>query len=711
MRRPYSRLTILAASVLSATSPVLAQQPPETLAPIIVQTTRTDATLLETPASVSIIDGDSMRQGKLQVNLSESLGSVPGLQIQNRQNYAQDLQISIRGFGARSAFGVRGLRLYVDGIPATMPDGQGQTSNIDISSIDRVEILRGPFSALYGNSSGGVIQVFSEDGSSPATLSAGLAAGSYGTYRYSAKAKGLAELGSTELDYVLSTSRYTTQGYRDHSGTRKNLGNMKLGLQFSDDSRLTLIGNSVDIKADDPLGLGRSAFENDPRSVHTGAIDYNTRKTVRQTQGGLIYDQRINTNHELRAMVYFGQRKTTQYQAIPFFAQTSSANPLHAGGLIDLKREYGGADLRWTSKLAFAGKPLTLVGGMAYDEMTEQRKGYFNFVNAPAGRQLGVQGDLRRNETNKSWNLDPYLQASWQFAEQWTLDAGLRYSTVDFSSNDHYITQINNDGSGDARYQKALPIVSLRYAATPDFSLYASAGRGFETPTFNEISYRSGGLAGLNFGLQPSVNTSVELGAKVQTKAGLITAALFQTRTEDEIVTAESIGGRTVYQNAGGTRRNGFELGWTGKFLHNWRSDLAYTWLDAEYRDDCVAPACSSAIHAGNKIPGIARQAAYAAVGWAPPTGWRAGLEARYLSDIQVNDANSETTPAYFVAAISAGYLWRTGPWEVSTFARLDNLFDRHYAGSVIVNEGNQRYYEPAPGRHWTAGTNISYSF
>ncbi|PLC51076.1 TonB-dependent siderophore receptor [Pollutimonas subterranea] len=711
MRLPFYQRTILAAAILSATSSTLAQQSAETLAPIIVQTTRTEASLLETPASVSIIDGDTLRQDRLQVNLSESLGSVPGVQIQNRQNYAQDLQISIRGFGARSAFGVRGLRLYVDGIPATMPDGQGQTSNIDIASIDRIEILRGPFSALYGNSSGGVIQVFTEDGSSPTTLSAGMAAGSYGTYRYGAKAKGLSQLGSTELDYVLSANRFTTQGYRDHSGTRKNLGNMKLGLQFNDDSRLTLIGNSVDIKADDPLGLDRDTFENDPRSVYGGALDYNTRKTVKQTQGGLIYDHRISTNHELRAMVYFGQRKTTQYQSIPFFAQTSASNPLHAGGLIDLKRNYGGADLRWTSKLAFAGKPLTLIGGIAYDEMTEQRKGYFNFVNTPTGRQLGVQGDLRRDETNKSWNLDPYLQASWQFAEQWTLDGGLRYSTVDFSSNDHYINQINDDGSGDARYQKALPVVSLRFAATPDISLYASAGRGFETPTFNEISYRSGGVAGLNFNLQPSVNNSVELGAKAQIGAGLLTAALFQTRTSDEIVTAESVGGRTVYQNAGGTRRNGFELGWTGKFSRNWNTDLAYTWLDAEYRDNCLSPTCSSPIYAGNKIPGIARQAFYAAVGWTPPTGWRAGVEARYLSDIPVNDANSESTPAYFVAAVSAGYLWRTGPWEVSTFARIDNLFDRHYAGSVIVNEGNQRYYEPAPGRNWSAGTNISYSF
>lgn len=717
MRLRSSHRSLLVVAVLPTTMSCAWAQPAttETLAPIVVRTTRVDTSILDTPASVSLVDGASMRDGKLQINLSESLGAVPGLQIQNRQNYAQDLQISIRGFGARSTFGVRGVRLYVDGIPATMPDGQGQTSNIDIASIDRVEVLRGPFSALYGNSSGGVIQIFTEDGTAPPSLSAGFAAGSYGTYRYGAKANGIADLGQTELDYVLSATRFTTQGYRDHSGARKNLRNMKLGLKFSDDSKLTLIANSVDLKADDPLGLTRQQYEQSRRSAQL-AEQYNTRKTVKQTQGGLVYDKQVNANNALRAMLYYGERQTVQFLSIPpgsanSIPPTIQQNPRHAGGVIDLKREYGGADIRWTSKLSLANRPLTLIGGVAYDEMTEKRRGYENYVGTPPTRQLGVRGNLRRNETNKSWNLDPYLQASWQFAEQWTLDAGLRYSTVSFDSNDRYITPENGDDSGDARYHKALPMASLRYAATPDISLYASVGRGFETPTFNEISYRSGGLAGLNFALQPSVNTSVELGAKANIAGGLLTAAVFQTRTEEEIVAAENENGRSIYQNAGGTRRNGFELGWTGKFARHWQTDLAYTWLDAKYEDNCLSPTCPNPIEAGKKIPGIAQQALYAAVGWVPPTGWRAGVEARYLSKIYVNDSNTESAPAYFVAALSAGYVWRTGPWEINTFARVDNVFDRQYAGSVIVNEGNDRYYEPAPGRNWSAGVNASYSF
>ncbi len=712
----FSRTVWLA--VLCTGTPLgSAQELPQRLAPITVTSTRLDTSVLDTPASISVIDGFDMRDARLQINLSEGLAGVPGLQIQNRQNYAQDLQVSIRGFGSRSSFGVRGVRLYVDGIPATMPDGQGQTSNIDIASIDRVEVLRGPFSSLYGNSSGGVINVYTEDGADPPELSAGMAAGSYGTYRYGAKASGVVDLEKTELDYVLSATRFTTQGYRDHSGARKNLVNAKLRLQFDDNSKLTLIANSVDLKADDPLGLTREQFDSDPRSVASVALQYNTRKTVKQSQGGLIYERAINADNDLRAMLYYGERDTVQFQSIPFTAQRDER---HAGGVIDLQRKYGGADLRWTSRLVFAGKPFTLIGGLSYDEMKENRRGYENFSGEPfTGQtgQLGVRGDLRRKESNTIWNLDPYMQASWRFLPRWTLDAGLRYSNIRFESDDHYLNGRNGDDSGATRYRKLLPVASLRYQVSPDVSVYGSVGRGFETPTFNEISYRDFNSSGLNFALQPSANTSIEVGAKANIGKGLLTAALFQTRTEDEIVAADAEGGRTVYQNAGRTLRTGFELAWRGEVARHWHTELAYTWLDAKYRDDCAAGNCANPgdpakyLQEGNRIPGVARHALYAALAWAPPTGWRAGVDARYLSKMYVNDGNTEATPGYVVAGMHAGYVWRLGPWETNAYARLDNIFDRRHAGSAIINENIGRYYEPAPGRNWSAGVNASYAF
>ena len=672
-------------------------QPPQT-APVVVSGTRIGLSPLETPASVDIVEGAAMRRGQPGINLSEGLAGVPGLQIQNRQNYAQDLQLSSRGFGARSTFGVRGVRLYVDGIPATMPDGQGQTSNIDIGSLDRVEVLRGPYSALYGNSSGGVILAYTEDGAVPSAIGASAWAGGDHTWRYGAKASGA----SGGMDYVLGLSRMTTDGYRDHSAARKNLGNAKLGVQLDDASRLTIVANSVDLAAQDPLGLAYAQFQDAPRSADLAA-QYDTRKTVRQTQGGLVYERHVDGANTLRLMLYYGQRDTTQFQAIPPAAQ---AAPTQAGGVIDLRRRYGGADLRWTSELGSTQRPLTLVGGFSYDTMREARKGYQNYTGDGASRQLGVQGGLRRDEINTVYNADPYLQASWRVAPRWTLDAGLRYSTVAFRSRDHYIAPGNGDDSGDARYRRALPVAAVRYQPDARTSLYASYGRGFETPTLNELSYRPGGLPGLNFGLAPALSDNAEAGLKTDLAGGQLTAAVFRVSTRDEIVSAGSTGGRATFRNAGRTRRDGVELGWSAGFAGHGCAQLAYTWLDARYRDDA-----GGAIRAGHRIPGIARQSAYAALGWAPPQGWQAGIEGRYLSRLYADDANDAAAPGYVVAALSAGYVKRLGEWELSAYARVDNLFDRHYAGSVIVNESNGRYYEPAPGRSVGMGVGVTYRY
>lgn len=694
LSRPILRSLLGMAPAMAA---VAQSQAPET-APVVVTGTRLGVSVMETPASVDVVEGSAMRRGQPGINLSEGLGGVPGLQVQNRQNYAQDLQISSRGFGARSTFGVRGVRLYVDGIPATMPDGQGQTSNIDIGSLDRVEVLRGPFSALYGNSSGGVILAYTEDGAAPPSVSASVWGGSFGTWRYGAKASGA----EGAVDYVLDLSRMTTDGFRDRSAARKNLGNAKLGVQLDDASRLTIVANSVDLKAQDPLGLTYAQFQDDPRSADL-ASQYDTRKTVRQTQGGLVYERHVDGANTLRVMLYYGQRDTTQFQAIPPAAQ---AAPTQAGGVIDLTRRYGGADLRWTSELEMAGRPLTLVGGFAYDTMRETRRGYQNFTGTGSSQQLGVQGALRRDETNTVYNADPYVQASWRVAPQWTLDAGLRYSTVDFDSRDHYIVPGNGDDSGSARYRRALPVAAIGYEPAAGTRLYASYGRGFETPTLNEISYRPGGLPGLNFGLAPALSTHVEAGVKTRVGDGLLTAAVFQVSTDDEIVSAGSSGGRTTFRNAGRTRRDGLELGWSTRFAGQWRAQLAYTWLDARYRDDA-----GGGIRAGNRIPGIARQSAFASLGWAPPQGWQAAIEGRYLSQLYADDANDAATPGYAVAALSAGYIKQIGAWELNAYARVDNLFDRHYAGSVIVNESNGRYYEPAPRRSVGMGLGVTYRY
>ncbi|AMR16227.1 TPA: TonB-dependent receptor [Klebsiella quasipneumoniae] len=671
---------------------------------MVVTAAPTTVSELDTPAAVSVVNGDEMRQAAPRVNLSESLGAVPGLQVQNRQNYAQDLQLSIRGFGSRSTYGVRGLRIYVDGIPATMPDGQGQTSNIDIGSVDTIEVLRGPFSALYGNSSGGVINVTSQTGTQPPTVEASSYYGSFGTWHYGMKATGAVGDGSHagDVDYTVSTNRFTTHGYRDHSGARKNLANARLGVRINDVSKLTLLLNSVDIKANDAGGLTADEWRDNPRQSPRGD-QYNTRKNTRQTQAGLRYERQLSAQDDLSVMMYAGERETTQYQSIP---RAPQLKPSHAGGVIDLTRHYQGIDTRLTHRGELL-VPVTLTAGLDYENMSERRKGYENFVMVNGAPQYGEQGALRRNERNLMWNVDPYLQTQWQLTDKLSLDAGVRYSSVWFDSNDYYITPGNGDDSGDASYHKWLPAGSLKYALTDAWNVYLSAGRGFETPTINELSYRSDNQSGLNFGLKPSTNDTVEIGSKTRIGNGLLTAALFQTDTDNEIVVDSSSGGRTSYKNAGKTRRQGMELGLDQQFGESWRLKAAWTWLDATYRTNV----CGDASCNGNRIPGIARNMGYASFGYQPEQGWYAGSDIRYMSDIMANDENTAKAPSWTVVGLTTGYKWSYGRMDMDLFGRVDNLFDREYVGSVIVNESNGRYYEPAPGRNYGIGLNLAWRF
>ena len=669
------------------------------------------------PASATVLDGEALRDRQLQVNLSESLDRVPGLQIKNRQNYAQDLQLSVRGYGARSTFGLRGVRLYVDGIPATMPDGQGSLSHIDIASLERVEVLRGPYSALYGNSAGGVVSMYTETPDGPPTVEGGFAVGSNGQKRLSAKASGQTAQG---LSYVLSASRFLTDGYRDHSAADRNIANAKLSTAIGDDARLTIVANTMESDAQDPQGLTWKQYQANPRraSMNQNSGDapvaerFNTRKSLKQTQMGATYERRLDAVNSIALTAYAGHRSMEQYQSIPYKAgPTSFPQEVagHAGGVIDMSRDYAGVDARWTGKFSNAPVPVTVTAGLAIDTVQEDRQGYKNYVgNANAPTAIGVKGQLSRDEKNTVTNIDPYVQASWQLAPRWTLDTGLRYSSVKFESDDRYIVAGNPDDSGDVTHRKALPVVSLAHQLTPDQTLYASVGRGFETPTFAELSYRPDNIGGLNLGLQPSVSTQYEVGYRQRLNGavkGSWSAALFQSRTSDEIVSAGSSNGRTTYRNAGDTRRQGVELQGDLRLTPQLQLQAAYTYLDATFRQ------ASGTAAAGNMLPGLAKQHLWLGLDYRLTPEWTVGVSAEHMGKVFVNDANSEAAPSYTVAAASVGYRKVMGPWTLRAFARVDNLFDRQYVGSVIVNDGNSRYYEGAPGRTWSTGLNLAYSF
>ncbi|MDC4624926.1 TonB-dependent receptor [Acinetobacter baumannii] len=668
-----------------------------------VEATRTDTSYLQTPASVFRIEAPQVDSSS-QVNLTEVVKGIPSLQIRNRENYAQDLQLSMRGFGARSTFGVRGIRLYVDGIPATMPDGQGQTSNIDLSSLDHVEVLTGPFSSLYGNSSGGTILTSTKEGQGKDSIELSYSGGSHDKSRAGLVLQGGAK-GANEPSYIISSSYFDTDGYREHSGAEKVLNNAKLSWNLDDGSKINWVTNYVKIHADDPQGLTHDQWNANPKQQVPFLKQFNVRKDIEQTQTGVTWSKPINDKNELYAMAYLGNRQVTQYQSIPKSTQDASIN--HAGGVIDFERNYYGADFRWTGKELLPNTTLSV--GVALDAMDEDRKGFENFNLVNGQPSYGAKGNLRRDEDNTLWNIDPYLQASWQFLPTWRLDTGVRYSNVHYKSEDNYLS--NGDDSGKTDYDKVLPSVALSWQILPELMAYVSYAKGFETPTFTEMAYRPNGQSGFNFDLTASTSDTYETGLKSQNQLGDFTLAVFQTKTKDDIVSAGNSNGRSTFRNADKTLREGVEFAWNKKLWRDLIATASYSYLDATFDADIPALGNIAQISSGNAIPGIAKNQAYASLAWQPSHGLYGGVDVQYMDKVYVNDTNSDAAPSYSVTSANVGYAWVMGDWKVNSFARVDNLFDKKYAGSVIVNDGNSRYFEPADGRNWSAGLRVIKQF
>jgi iron complex outermembrane recepter protein len=672
---------------------------------IVIQATRTDRERLTTPASVYYLNQE--QDNSMNVNLSETLKGVPGLQLNNRENYAQDLQISMRGFGARSSFGVRGVRLYVDGIPATMPDGQGQTSNIDLNSLDHIEVLGGAFSSLYGNSSGGTILTTTREGQGADSVELGHSAGSQNKGQTKLVLQGGSE-NADEPAYIISSSYFDTNGYRDHSSAHKVLNNAKLTWNLEDGSKINWMNNYVKIAADDPGGLTREQWKVNPKQVAANVLLYNARKEIEQLQTGMTWNKPINDKSDIYAMVYAGLRSVTQYQSIP---DTAQGGVNHAGGVIDFDRNFYGTDIRWTGKDVLPN--LKLIAGVAIDGMTEERYGYENFIG---DTQFGVKGKVRRDEDNTLWNLDPYLQASYAVNDAVNVDAGLRYSNVHFKSKDHYIVEAdeekdrNGDNSGKTDYQKLLPSLTLSWQIVPELMAYASYAQGFETPTFTEMAYPAV-ESSTPFNLKASESETYEIGLKSDNTLGQFTAAVFYTVTEDDIVPLKNYYGKSTFRNADQTLRQGVELSWNKNLWRDLTAQASYSYLDATFDKDTANVEGPTPIQEGNYIPGIAKNQAFLSLGWKPEQGLRAGVDIRYSDKIYVDDKNSDAAPSYTVAGANVGYHWKMQDWAVNTFARVDNLFNKDYSGSVIVNESNNRFFEPAEGRNWSAGLSVTKEF
>lgn len=704
--RPARHLLALACAWACAPAAVWAQAGAAQGEPeqVVVTGSVVQRTVEEAPFAISVVDREALRQAGPMINLSEALGRVPGLVVNNRSNYAQDLQISSRGFGARAGFGVRGLRLYADGIPASGPDGQGQVAHFDLAGAERVEVLRGPFSVLYGNSSGGVISLFGAP-ARRAEAEAALDVGSYGLRQWRG---GLALPLGEGFDLRAGVSKLQTDGFREQSGAERTLANLRLGWQGAQD-RVTLLLNHYDQPSDDALGLTRAQFDADPEQTAQPALDFNTRKNARQTQAGVSWRHLFAGDGALRESqlsAYLGDRSVTQWQAIPVATQ---GNPRHGGGVVDFDRRYDGVEgrLRWSLG------PVDLLTGAVIERQQDDRRGYENFTGTAPDQQLGVTGRLRRDEDNRATSRDVYAQGEWALSPQLTASLGVRSGRVSMSTDDAYLG--NGDDSGRLAYSYTNPVAGLRWQAfrqgSESLQLHASVARGFESPTLGELAYRPDGAGGFNDALKPQTSRQLELGAKWRRADFAVDAALFQARVANEIATLTNAGGRSTFQNVGQTRRQGLELATRWLPRQGLRGQLALTWLDAEYRQSflacggipCLAP--SVVVPAGNRIAGTQRVNAWAEVAWRDAAWGEWGLELRAAGKTAVNDTNTDFAAGYGVAALRWSKAYALGPQQrVELLLRVDNLFDRTYAGSVIVNDGNARYFEPGVPRNLLLG-------
>lgn len=660
------------------------------LAPVIVQGGRLAQRQFDTPASVHVVQAQAIQSAGPQVNLSEALGPVPGLVSLNRNNYAQDLQISIRGFGARAAFGLRGIRLITDGIPASTPDGQGQASTVALTSAQRIEVLSGPLAQIHGNASGGVIQTTTREAGPQPEGQVLLAAGAFGLRRSDWQTS--ARVGEDgRLGLVADYSTFETEGWRDHSAARRKHFNGVLTYAAAPGTRLKLVGNFFDMPlAEDPLGLTASALTT-PWAAGTNAVARRTRKIVSQEQVGAVLEHALPGGMQVMARLFAGQRSNLQYQASDTW--------------VGLDRRFHGLGLQ----LQGEGRPapelrVNWVLGLERERSGEQRQA----GDASVGEKTG---NIGRNEWNQSGNGDVFAQANWRLGAHWTVTTGLRRSQVQLKSRDDFLTD-GVDGSGSVRFRATSPVLGLTWHASDALNLYANTGRGFETPTLAEAAYIVSGNAivgRFNPALAAARSEHLELGLKWAPQPGTrLQAAAFRIDTQDEIAAIRSASGRTAFDNVTSTRREGLEFSALHSPSPHWRALATVSLIQARYETPF------NRVPAGKRLPGVPSQQGFASVGWSQAGFSMAGQPARPGAEVTLDavgrsrlwadDANTAAAPGHGLLHLRARQRWSLGAARLEAFGGVDNLANRRNTGSVIVNQAAAGYYEPGLPRHWLLG-------
>lgn len=672
-----------------------AQTEPHDLKEIVVQSGRLEQKQFDAPASVYAIDAQAIRNSGPQVNLSDVLAQVPGVVALNRNNYAQDVQISVRGFGARSAFGVRGIRIITDDIPATIPDGQGQTSTVSMTSTERIEVLTGPLAQLYGNSSGGVIQTFTREAGEQPELRNQMMIGSYGLTRTDWQMSQR----SGNVGVVADYSTFGISGYRNNSDTRRQQLNSVITIDAKPDTRVKLIANVMDMPyAKDPTGLDALRATSTPTVADKSALLNGAQKTVSHNQIGLVVDHRFNSDLSAKARIYSGTRETLQYQA-----GTNPAKPTTATW-VGLNRDFDGFGLQLNGKAALSDtQRMDWVVGFDQDHSSEQRQG--------GGTLSGAKTTgLTRNEMNEAKNNDYFAQANWHLGERWTLTTGARSSEVVLSSVNQCLDAscTSKGDSGNATYKATSPVVGVTWHALDNLNLYANQGKGFETPTLSETAYQNSTNTG-GFNLQASKSEHFELGSKwLPTKTTRLNAAWFHIKTDNEIA-VDSAGPPTTYKNVGKTVRDGVEISGRALINDHWRTQASYNYINATYQEGFTGLS-------GNTLPGIPARQLFSSIQWSekgfaltggkPALGTEVSLDWMARSQVWATDQNTAGTSAagFGILNARARQRYQLGDARVEAFVGIDNLTNRDTIGSVIINQKASRFFEPGLPRNWVLG-------
>lgn len=686
MKTNKTTLAVMIASCFGA-GVAMAQETQDStkiLSPVVVTATRTEQDSFDLPMAIDKVEKSSIQDAQLRMTLSESLARVPGVTAPNRNLASSDPQISSRGFGSRSTFGTRGIRVYLDGIPISNPDGIGNPGNVDLGIVESVEVMRGPFSALYGNSSGGVIQLFSEKAPATPQLKADYYSGSFNTHRSEVQAAGT----QNGVEYLLDYSDFSSNGFRAQSKNNKAQATAKLGVNVSEDTKLTTIINWFDQFAQDPGGLDASQVRQNPAQATINNVNNNARVYRGNKQVGFNLEKRVNADNAINFITYAGERFTYSYIATGAATWRNSR----------IDRSFYGAEVRWTNSGKLLDRNYSLTAGLTVGQMEDDRKDISN-ANVTS-----------RNELQKARNVDQYVQGLWSVAERWDLHGGVRHTKVSQSVRD-YLPTVNGNGTGSVDYDKTTPVIGAVFKATPTLNFYANVGKGFETPTMIEVSYSDTTGNGPNLGIKPSTNTSIEVGSKwMASDSTRLNLALFDISTENELVVTANSGAYTVYGNAAKTKRQGAELAVDTRFTRDLSGFLSYSFIDATF--DQTYTANGNTISKGNVIPGTYRQQFYGELAWKhQPIGFQTAVEARYNSKVYATDTNTASNDAYTIVNLRASLQQSFGKWKVTEYARVENVFDKAYVGAIRVNDSNLRYYEPAPGRNYIVGIKANYAF